>query len=239
MLPHRSTMQTPSPLRFDFAPWRLSGTVYGTLLNDPAALAAIGDAVHAAPYKAPPRAPVLYIKPRNTLAGHAAAIPVPASAPTLEVGAALGIVIGRATCRIHAQDAMSHIAGWTLVADLGVPHDSFYRPSVRLKALDGSCLLGPRVVPVHSIADPDALTLKVTTPRCGVQRFTTSGMQRRVAQLLQDVSAFMTLSAGDVLMLGVKAGAPQASVGESFSVECAQIGTLPGQLVAEVREVTA
>jgi 5-oxopent-3-ene-1,2,5-tricarboxylate decarboxylase / 2-hydroxyhepta-2,4-diene-1,7-dioate isomerase len=239
MLPHRSTMQTPSPLRFDFAPWRLSGTVYGTLLNDPAALAALGDAVHAAPYKAPPRAPVLYVKPRNTLAGHAAATLVPANATALELGAALGIVIGRATCRVRAQDAMSHIAGWTLVADLSVPHDSFYRPSVRLKALDGSCLLGPRVVPVHAVADPDALTLTVTTQGSGVQRFTTDGMLRGFAQLLQDVSAFMSLSAGDVLMLGVKAGAPQAKAGERFSVECAQIGTLQGQLVAEVREVTA
>jgi 5-oxopent-3-ene-1,2,5-tricarboxylate decarboxylase / 2-hydroxyhepta-2,4-diene-1,7-dioate isomerase len=232
-------MQMPSPLSFDFAPWRLTGTVYGTLLNDPAALEALGDAVHAAPYKAPPRAPVLYVKPRNTLAGHAATTPVPANAPALEIGAALGIVIGRATCRVRAQDAMAHIAGWTLVADLSVPHDSFYRPSVRFKALDGSCLLGPRVVPVQAIADPDALTLTVATPGSGVQHFTTGGMLRGVARLLQDVSAFMTLSAGDVLMLGVKAGAPQAKAGERFSVDCAQIGSLQGQLVAEVQEVTA
>ena len=46
------------------------GTAYGALLNHRAALAALGDAVHAAPYKAPPKAPVLYIKPRNTFAGH-------------------------------------------------------------------------------------------------------------------------------------------------------------------------
>ena len=46
------------------------GTVYGTLLNHLDALAALGDQVHAAPYKAPPRAPILYIKPRNTVVGH-------------------------------------------------------------------------------------------------------------------------------------------------------------------------
>ena len=40
-------------------------------------------------------------------------------------------------------------------------------------------------------------------------------------------------------MLGVKAGAPQAKAGERFSVDCAQIGSLQGQLVAEVQEVTA
>ena len=52
----------------DVPPFRLSGVVYGTLLNHEPALAALGPATHQAPYKAPPKAPVLYLKPRNTLA---------------------------------------------------------------------------------------------------------------------------------------------------------------------------
>ena len=44
------------------------------------------------------------------------------------------------------------VAGWMLVADLCVPHGSFYRPNVRLHARDGSCLLGP-VVPRDALAD--------------------------------------------------------------------------------------
>lgn len=232
-------MQASTLSGFDFAPWRLSGVVYGTLLNDPAALAAIGDAANRAPYKAPPRAPVLCVKPRNTLARDGAGTTIPTGTPALEVGASLGIVIGRASCRVRAQDALSHIAGWTLAVDLSVPHDSCYRPGVRFKALDGSCLLGPRVVPVSAVADPDALVLVVSVSGRGVHTFSTGGMQRGVAQLLQDVSAFMTLSAGDVLMLGVKFGAPQASAGDSFSVDCAPIGTLQGRLVAESVEATA
>ena len=226
-------------LPFDFAPWRLSGVVYGCLLNDPAALAAIGAAAHAPPYKAPPQAPVLYVKPRNTLAGAGAGVELPAGVDTLEIGAALGIVIGRATCRVREEDALAHIAGWTLVADLSVPHDSFYRPSVRFKALDGSCLIGPGVVARAAIADPDALTLEVTIAGSGARSFTTAGMQRPVARLLQDVSAFMTLSAGDVLMLGVKAHAPQARAGDYWRIDCAQIGSLHGHLVAASTEALA
>jgi hypothetical protein len=41
--------------RFDFAPYRLSGVVYGALLNHRPQLAALGEAVHALPYQAPPR----------------------------------------------------------------------------------------------------------------------------------------------------------------------------------------
>jgi 5-oxopent-3-ene-1,2,5-tricarboxylate decarboxylase/2-hydroxyhepta-2,4-diene-1,7-dioate isomerase len=33
---------------------RVSGTVYGTLLNDPATLVAMGDSLNEGPYKAPP-----------------------------------------------------------------------------------------------------------------------------------------------------------------------------------------
>ena len=76
------------------------GTVYGTLLNHHDALAALGSAVHEPPYKAPPKAQVLYIKPRNTWAGAGDAIIVPAGVDELEIGATLGLVIGRTACRV-------------------------------------------------------------------------------------------------------------------------------------------
>ena len=53
----------------DVPPYRLSGTVVGALLNHPGELAALGSAVHQPPYKAPPTAPVLTVRPRNTLCG--------------------------------------------------------------------------------------------------------------------------------------------------------------------------
>ena len=44
------------------------GTVYGALLNDRATVQRLAPQFDSAPYKAAPRAPVLYIKPRNTFA---------------------------------------------------------------------------------------------------------------------------------------------------------------------------
>lgn len=217
----------------DAAPWRLSGVVYGTLLNDPATLAELGDAVHAAPYKAPPRTPVLYLKPRNTLAQSGAALEVPADGGELEIGAALGIVIGRTACRLSQADALAHVGGWMLVADLCVPHRAFYRPSVRLRARDGSCVLGPRVVPRDAIADPDGLELSVSVDDLAVQTVRTATMSRSVARLLQDVTEFMTLRPGDLLLLGLAAGAPRARAGQRFAIEAPQLGRLTGELVPE------
>lgn len=217
--------------RLDFPPWRLSGTVLGTALNDPAALAALGEAAHRPPYKAPPRAPVLYVKPRNTLAAHGASVAVPAEPGELEVGAALAMVIGRTACRVAADDALDHVAGWVLVADLSVPHTSFYRPSVRLKARDGTCLIGP-VVPRAALPDPATAVLRVAVDGVPVHEARVGDFRRSAAQLLQDVSEFMTVHPGDLLMLGVAHGAPRARAGQRFAIDGGPVGRLEGLLEA-------
>ena len=194
------------------------GAVYGTLLNDRAALEALGDAMHAAPYKAPPKAPVLYLKPRNTLSGHRARVVVPDDAPGVEIGASLGIVIGRTATRVSVQHAFDYVAGYTLVGDLSVPHASVYRPSVRFRARDGFCVIGPALVAAHHVAAPDRLDIEVSVN--GSRTFTanTASSVRDVAQLLADVTDFMTLSAGDVITLGVPHGSPVAQAGDTATL---------------------
>jgi len=220
-------------LNFDFAPWRLSGQVFGVLMNHRPALAALGDTVNAAPYKAPPKAPVLYFKPRNTQVADGAAVVVPADVPALEVGAALGLVVGRTACRVAVADALAHVAGLVMVADLSVPHDSFYRPSVRLKARDGFCPLGPQVWPLSAVPSVDDLVVSVAVDGRVVHTTTTGDRIRSAAQLLADVSAFMTLAPGDVLLLGVSAGAPQVAAGHAVAISVQGLGTLSFTLVPE------
>src|SRR5439155_26173363 len=122
------------------------GTVYGTALNFRGALAALGDAVNAAPYNVPPKAPVLYIKPANTWIGYGAPIPLPSDIAAVQIGATLGIVIGRAACRVPAGRALDFVAGYTIVNDVSVPHDSVYRPAVRHQCRDGFCPMGPWIL---------------------------------------------------------------------------------------------
>ena len=202
----------------------VSGAVYGTLLNDRAALEALGEAMHATPYKAPPKAPILYLKPRNTFAGHRARVVVPDDALGVEVGASLGIVIGHIATRVSADQASDYIAGYTLVADLSVPHVSVYRPSVRFRARDGFCVIGPAVVAARHIAAPDNLAITVSLPGREVFTANTASSVRNVARLIADVTDFMTLSAGDVITLGVPLGSPVAHIGETATLS---IGGLP------------
>jgi 5-oxopent-3-ene-1,2,5-tricarboxylate decarboxylase/2-hydroxyhepta-2,4-diene-1,7-dioate isomerase len=221
-----------SEVPFDEAPFRFSGHVFGTLLNHRDALAALGTAAHAAPYKAPPKAVVLYVKPRNTLAGPGDDVVVPAEAPELEVGASLGLVIGRTACRIAEVDALEHLAGYVIVNDVGVPHASFYRPQVRFKARDGFCPIGPRVVGRARIADPEALRVRVRIDGELVHETGSGGLIRSIPRLLAEVSDFMTLRPGDVLMTGVAAGAPRVRAGQRVEIEIDGLGRLENRFVA-------
>lgn len=220
-------------LTFDFAPFRCSGVVYGALMNDPLALLALGDRVQQPPYKAAPRTPVLFMKPRNTHALAGSQLFCPNDSEGLKIGASLGIVIKRTACRVSREKAFDHIAGFTIVNDVSLPMDSYYRPSLRLLARDGFCPIGPQVVPAASIADPDDLAVRVFVDNALVQESSTAGRLRSVARLLSDVTEFMTLQPGDILMLGEAAGAPMARPGQHVAIEIDGLGRLENTVVAE------
>jgi len=215
----------------DVPPYRLSGRVYGTLLNHRTALQALGDAAHRPPYNAPPHAPVLYIKPRNTLASDGDPVHMPPGVAELEIGASLGIVIGRPSCHLSREEALEHVAGYLIVNDVSVPDLPYYRPSIPAKARDGFCPLSARVVPRSAIADPNALTIRVHVDGELRQTTTTSQLVRPVAQLLADVTEFMTLSPGDVLAVGVASPAPRVRAGQRARIEIEGLGRLENPVV--------
>ena len=216
------------PASFDLPPHRFSGVVYGALLNHAPELLALGAAVDEAPYKAAPRAPVLQVKPRNTLAGEGDAIEVPQGVPALVMGATLGIVMARAACRVDASAALEFVAGYTIVNDVFVPVPNHYRPSVRLRARDGFCPLSANVC---ALSEPDALRVEVHIDGQLVQQTTTGDRVRHVAQLIADVSDFMTLQVGDVLLLGASADAPLARAGQRVEIRIEGLSSLRNHLV--------
>ena len=210
----------------DVPPFRLSGTVYGALLNHRTALEALGSAVNEPPYKEAPRAPVLYIKPRNTLAAAGEPIAVPPGVAELEIGASLGLVIGHPCCRLLEERALLSVAGYLIVNDVSVPHLPYFRPSIPCKARDGFCPLGSRVVPRAAIANPDALILRVYVDGELKQTASTSQLVRPAAKLLADVTEFMTLAPGDILTVGVASPAPRVRAGQRARIEIDGLGQL-------------
>lgn len=209
-----------------FPPYRLSGTVVGTLLNHAPVLMAMGHAAQEPPYQAPPLRPVLYVKPRNTLLRSGGVVEMPRGESHLEIGFSIGMVVGKTACNVSKDKAMTHIAGYLAVADLCIPHPSVYRPSVRQRAQDGFCPLGPVVNPRHEVPDPNHLAYSVRANGRVVHQGTTGDWVRPAAQLLADVSEFMTLAPGDVLLLGNTTGAPQLGAGTQVQVQLGNLAPL-------------
>jgi 5-oxopent-3-ene-1,2,5-tricarboxylate decarboxylase/2-hydroxyhepta-2,4-diene-1,7-dioate isomerase len=215
----------------DVPPYRLSGAVYGALLNHRTALQALGDAINRPPYNGAPKAPVLYIKPRNTLTADGEPVAVPPGVAELEIGASLGLIIGRPSCHLPEDRALEHVAGFLIVNDVSVPHLPYYRPSVPFKARDGFCPVGPSVAPRVAIANPDALTIRVYVDGELKQTATTSQLVRPIAKLLADVTDFMTLLPGDVLAVGVASPPPRVRAGQRARIEIDGLGGLENPFV--------
>jgi len=211
------------------------GIVVGTLLNHRDDLLALGDAVHAEPYLAPPRSPVLYIKPANTWIAHGAPIPLPAGMESLAMGGALGIVIGIAATRVAPEQALQHVAGYTIVNDVHAPNPTLLQPVLRERCRDGFCPIGPWVIERDAIADPDALSVRVLINGVECAISTTANLVRSIATLIAHVSECMTLSAGDVLLAGAPEAAPQARAGDRVRIEIDGVGALENTVVGETR----
>jgi 5-oxopent-3-ene-1,2,5-tricarboxylate decarboxylase/2-hydroxyhepta-2,4-diene-1,7-dioate isomerase len=200
-----------------------TGTVYGVLLNFRAEVEALAPQMSQPPYKAPPQAPVLYVKTANTWSPHGSAIVVPAAVPEVEVGATIGMVIG----------ADSDVEGFVLMNDLSIPHASFFRPPVKFKCVDGFLGIGPAMRDAQEVADPAQFSLEVRIDGELRQSVDFSQTVRSAAQLLAEVGAFMTLAHGDVLMLGCDAGRPLARPGDRIEISAPGFETLANTLVGE------
>lgn len=130
------------------------------------------------------------------------------------------------------EEALDYVDGYAVVNDVSVPHDSFYRPAVRHKCRDGFCPIGP-LTPRAAVGNPDALAVRVYVNDVLMQENTTANLVRPIAQLLADVTEFMTLSPGDVLLAGTPEKPPRARVGDRVRIEIDQLGKLENNIVAE------
>ncbi len=210
------------------------GTVYGVVLNTRKELARLGDSLSAVPYKAPPKAPVLYIKPRNTRNRHGGLVTVPTGTPSLEVNATLAVLIGKPATRVTSDIALDHVAGYTLAIDVCEPHDLYYRPAIRQRCRDGFLPVGPFVVPAAAITDPDALEITVSVNGAPAARWSTADLVRPLATLIADVTSFMTLATGDLLLVGLAPDPAQAKPGDKVTAHIDGIGELTVTLEGEI-----
>jgi 5-oxopent-3-ene-1,2,5-tricarboxylate decarboxylase / 2-hydroxyhepta-2,4-diene-1,7-dioate isomerase len=189
------------------------GAVYGVALNFRAELESLGEKLHRDPYQKPPVAPVLYLRPRNTWNVNGAPIVLPAGIKQLKMAGTLGVVIG---------------AGYVAVNDVSIPNESYYRPAIRQRCRDGFCVIGSEITD----REPGEIRIWINGElRC---RANTADLVRPIERLIADISEFLTLQPGDILLIGEPHDAPLAGAGDRVRVEIEGLTALQNEVVREV-----
>jgi 5-oxopent-3-ene-1,2,5-tricarboxylate decarboxylase/2-hydroxyhepta-2,4-diene-1,7-dioate isomerase len=217
-----------------------TGTVYGCLLNFRREWQLLGESMAQPPHKAPPRAPVLYVKTANTWSAGGTGIMLPAGADTVLVGASVAMVLGPRRWREGADRATPTVAGYVLVNDLELPGGTYFRPAVKTKCVDGFLGLGAHRVSPGDAGDPAGFALQVRINGDLRQTIRFDYLVRDAATLLNDVDAFMSLREGDLLLLGCDAERPMACAGDHIEITLADkpaFGVLSNTLLpAQIQE---
>ncbi|PIB61620.1 fumarylacetoacetate hydrolase family protein [Pseudomonas sp. 2822-17] len=210
-----------------------TGTLFGVALNYQGLLKQHLAEFEQPPYQKPPVKPVLFIKTPNTRNQHGANVVHPGQGERLQPGPALGVVMAKSVSRVSQADALDYVAGFTIINEFSLPEDSYYRPAVKAKCRDGFCAIGPELVPTAQVADPHSLAITLYVNGEIRQHNTTANFVRSIALLIAEISEFMTLHAGDVLITGTPEGRVDVQPGDTVEVEISGLGRLVNHVVAE------
>jgi len=201
----------------------IAGNIYGVVLNDRPQLAQMADGFAIPPYRTPPQAPVLYIKTRNCLAPGGGDVPLDADLAHVEIAPTLGLLFGCAATKVSRANALACVAGACLALDISEPEASYYRPTVRQRCRDRFLPFGN----LHAF-DSGILKASIGTSINGVDlhAWSPERLARDAATLIADISSFMTLAAGDLLLIGLPHDAPRAGPGDRVQISCAGLSPL-------------
>ena len=179
--------------------------------------------------------PLVFFKTASALLGHRGHTRRPAGVAFMHYECELAVVIGRSARHVQRADALAHVAGYTVCNDYAVRDhlENWYRPNLRVKNRDGGTVLGPWLVSADAVPDPQALGLRSFVNGHLTQQGHTSNMVNSVAALIEYLSSFMTLQAGDVILTGTPDGVVNVNAGDVVECEIDGIGRLQNTLVDE------
>ena len=158
-------------------------------------------------WEAPPT-PLLFAKWSSALTGPFDPVPWDGSlSRQVDYEVELAAVIGRMTRDVRTEDALNHVAGYTVANDISARDIQFSESQwTRSKSFDGFCPIGPWITTADSVPDPQSLRLRCTVNDEQRQDASTAQMVHSVAELVAFASRGTTLEPGDLILTGTPSG---------------------------------
>ncbi|TKR27849.1 fumarylacetoacetate hydrolase family protein [Natronomonas salsuginis] len=176
-----------------------------------------------------PDRPLLFLKSPNAVASHGSTVELLTGIETLDHEAELGVVIAERCRHVSADDADGVIAGYTCVNDISNRDDQRRETNwVRGKSFDDSAPIGPVIAAPENVPDDASVRCRVN----GELRQDGSRDQFifSVPELIEEITAYMTLEAGDVISTGTPEGVGPLADGDTVEIEVEGVGTLENQV---------
>lgn len=177
-------------------------------------------------------APTLFVRFPDSQTGHGDFVLKPEESNELDYEGELAIVIGKAGRNINQKEAMSHVAGYSCYMD-GSVRDWQHSWFTAGKNWPKTGAFGPWLVTSDELPDPHDLAIETYLNGCKVQDARTSGMIHKIPALIEYISTFSALSAGDVILTGSPGGVGKKRTpplflqdGDTVEVYVEGIGTL-------------
>jgi len=179
--------------------------------------------------------PLVFLKGPGSVVGHRGRTRRPADATFMHYECELAVVIGKPARKASRAAAMSHVAGYTVANDYAIRDylENWYRPNLRVKNRDGGTVLGPWLVDAADVPSPRRLALRTFVNGELQQQGNTSDLIFDVPFLIEYLSAFMTLSPGDVILTGTPEGVANVAVGDEVACEIEGIGRLVNTIAGD------
>lgn len=158
---------------------------------------------------APFEKPRIIFKMPSSVAAPGASVVRPNGVTKLDFESELAVVIGAFARDVDASDALSFVAGYTVLNDVSAREFQFDVSPAQTtfaKSMDSFCPMGPWLVTRDEVPDPQALDVSCWLNGERMQHGHTADMLFPVKALVAYVSRFMTLEPGDILTTGTPAG---------------------------------
>ena len=180
--------------------------------------------------KALPEEPLMFMKPTTAVIGPGTPIQIPGWAGRVDHEAEVGLVIKKVTRHVKAARAAEHILGLTCVNDVSARElqkkDVQY---ARAKGFDTFCPTGPCIAVGLEGKD---LEVKGYVNGDLRQHSRTRELIFTIPEIIEFVSAVMTLLPGDVIATGTPSGVGPIKPGDSVTVHVEGVGALTNPVVA-------